>query len=158
MSILPDDLTEFCNSGSGGFHSLIGLEFTDVTLEELQAQLVVTQKHHQPHGIVHGGVYASIAETMCSVGATLHVISASKSAVGLENSTSFIRAHREGTIYCVATPLTLGRRSHVWETRISDERKRLLALGRVRLMILNSKEQVAGQALTNVKDTLTITT
>lgn len=149
MKKLPEDLTAFCNSGSGGFHTLMGLEFTKVTLERLEAQLVVSEKHHQPHGIVHGGVYATIAETMCSVGATLNVITENKSAVGLENSTSFMRAHRKGTIYCVATPLTLGRRSHVWETKISDGKKRLLALGRVRLMILGSEEQLAGQNLKN---------
>lgn len=147
MNQLPENLTDFCNSGSGGFNSLLGLEFTRVTLEQLEAKLVVSEKHHQPHGIVHGGVYATIAETMCSVGAALQVYHENKSAVGLENSTSFIRAFRTGTIYCVATPLTLGRRSHVWETKICNNEKKLLALGRVRLMILSTEEQVAGHDL-----------
>lgn len=147
MEKLPEDLTSYLNRNGGGFNQLMGLYFTNVTLQRLEAELEISEKHHQPYGIVHGGVYASIAETMCSVGAGINVMPLNKSAVGLENSTTFLRAVRRGTLYCTATPMSLGRRAHVWETRIHDDQKRLVASGRVRLMILDAREEVAGREL-----------
>ncbi|SMC85549.1 uncharacterized domain 1-containing protein [Desulfocicer vacuolatum DSM 3385] len=147
MGKLPDNITTLLNKEAGGFNTMLGLKFTHVTMERLQAELEISGKHHQVYGIVHGGVYAAIAESMCSVGAVINVMGENKNAVGLENSTTFLRAVRSGTLHCVATPLTRGRRAHVWETRIHDDRDRLVASGRVRLMILAPKDSLAGEEI-----------
>ena len=69
------------------------------------------------------------------------------SVVGLENSTSFLRAVREGRLTCTAVPLTRGRRSQVWEARVTDDTGRLVSSGRVRLLCLEPSAEVQGEAL-----------
>jgi len=140
----PENLLEILNNSLGGFNQLIGLYFVEASLSKLVAEVKVTEKLYQPYGLVHGGVYASIVESLCSAGAAMNVFADKKSAVGVENSTSFLRAVRSGVLVCTATPLVMGRRSHVWETNIHDDRGRLAATGRLRMMILEKDSSVAG--------------
>lgn len=132
------------NPADGWVHAM-GLRFTRATTEEVEAELEIDLKHRQAYGIVHGGVHCGIIETLASVGAALNAMQEGKSAVGLENHTSFIRAARSGKIRAVAKPITRGRRSHVWEGTVWDEKGRVLATGRVRLMILDPETQLAGE-------------
>lgn len=132
------------NERLGGYDSAIGLRFVSATLDEIVAEVPVGPKHHQPYGLVHGGVYAGIVETVCSVGAALNALQHKRSAVGLENSTSFVRAARDGTLHARALPLVRGRRTQVWEARIEDDEGNLLAHGKVRLLCLESGAAVAG--------------
>jgi uncharacterized protein (TIGR00369 family) len=132
---------------SGSFSGFLGLHFVRATASEVIAELVIADKHHQPYGMVHGGVYASIIETLSSVGAGISAFAYQKTVLGLENHTSFLRAVRSGTLHAKATPLTRGRRSQVWETAIHDDSGTLVASGRVRLLLLEADAQVAGTAL-----------
>ena len=99
-------------------------------------RVTISAKHFQPHGIVHGGVYCSLIETACSVGASLSAAERTKgaSAVGLENHTSFIRAVRSGTLTATARPITRGRTTQVWECDVRNEQGQVTATGRVRLL------------------------
>ncbi len=106
------------------------------------------QQHLQPHGIVHGGVYAGLVETVASVGAALNVMAHGLTAVGLENHTSFLRAVREGTLRATARPLTRGRRTQVWEATVTDSAGRVAATGRVRLLCLEAGADLAGEKVT----------
>lgn len=97
----------------------------------------VGPQHHQPMGIVHGGVYCAAIESVCSIGATIDASERfGRRAVGLENHTSFIRAVRSGKLRAVATPVTRGRNTQVWEAKVTNEAGELLATGRVRLYCL----------------------
>lgn len=149
MAELPpdDQLVELFNAHRGGFERAIGLVFTKITRDELVAEVPVTPALMQPYGIVHGGVYCSIVETLASAGAALHAMSDGKSSVGLENTTSFVRAVRGGKLVAVATPVHRGRASQVWEVRISDDRGKLAATGRVRTMSLDAGATVAGEVV-----------
>ena len=147
MEKLPDNIMEMLNELKGGFNRLIDLTFVKAAPDEYVAEIKIDERHHQPYGIVHGGVYASMIETLCSVGAALSVYDEGKSAVGLENSTSFIRAVRSGTLRCAVSPVLKGKRSHVWEARITDDRKKLVATGRVRLMILEPGSAADGETV-----------
>ena len=91
-------------------------------------------------GIVHGGVYASVVETCCSVGA-MAAAPPGKVVVGIENHTSFIRSAREGRLSARAAPLHAGRRAQLWECNISDVAGRLIATGRVRLMCVDAGQE-----------------
>lgn len=124
------------NTHLGGYNKAMGLSFVRARLDELEAQLEVSDQHRQPYGLVHGGVLAGMIETLCSVGGALNVLGEGKSTVGLENSTTFLKAVRSGTLRCTARPLVRGRRSHVWEAQVYDDRDRLVATGRVRLLVL----------------------
>jgi uncharacterized protein (TIGR00369 family) len=126
------------------------LDALDMRIVEASSQRVVVEwtvsaKHHQPMGIVHGGVYCGAIETACSIGASMSATERDPNmvAVGLENTTSFIRAVRGGTLRATALPITRGRTTQVWEAEVRDEKDRVLATGRVRLLCV-ARDLAAG--------------
>lgn len=125
----------------------LGIVVVSATRDEVSATVEVRPTHRQPHGIVHGGVYAGIIETLASVGAALDAMASGKNVVGLENHTSFVRAVREGTLHAAATPITRGRRTQLWEVVIRNDERAVVATGRVRLLVLDPDAQVAGTEL-----------
>ena len=135
------------NARLGGHNRELGLRFVSVSDDHVAADIPITEQHHQPYGLVHGGVYAALVETLCSVGAALYAQQRGQSVVGLENCTSFLRAAREGTLHGRAVPLIRGRRSQVWETTITDDQGKLLATGKVRLLCLDPGAEVAGEVV-----------
>ncbi len=147
MTQVPQDILDIVNARLSGFNETLGLRFTRARPKEFEAELTVDDRHRQPYGLVHGGVYASMVETVCSVGAAVGVFYEGKTAVGLDNSTSFLHAVREGVLRCNATPVYQGRRTQVWEARIFDRRDRLAATGRVRLLVLESGAVADGERI-----------
>ncbi len=117
------------------FDELIGLRLKEAGPDRVVAVLSVTPSHHQPYGIVHGGVYATAVETTASWGAAAWLGDAGR-AVGIGNSTQFLRAVRQGELRVEATPLSRGRTTQLWQVDITDERGRLVARGEVRLLNL----------------------
>jgi 1,4-dihydroxy-2-naphthoyl-CoA hydrolase len=117
-----------------GFDSEIGLTYLEVTPDGGRAQLTINDKVLQPWGIVHGGVYCSIVESLASVSA--HVWLAENgggTVVGVNNNTDFLRAIRSGTVTATSTPIHRGRRQQLWLITITDEQDRPVARGQVRL-------------------------
>ena len=147
MDAFPENVLEMLNETRGGFNNAMGLTFIKATPDEFVAEIEIADHHMQPYGLVHGGVYAGMIETMCSTGAALTVWEENKSTVGLENNTSFLKAVRKGRLRCTARPLVKGKRSHVWEASIHDDKNRLVAVGRVRLMVLESGAAVDGKVV-----------
>lgn len=124
-----------------------GLQFLTASADGVTAELRIEPQHRQAYGLVHGGVYAGIIESLASVGAALSVMPSGKSAVGLENHTSFVRACREGVLHAAATPVVRGSRTQVWEVTVRDEGQQVVATGRVRLLVLDADSTVAGGSL-----------
>ena len=120
-----------------GFDDAVGTTITEATGDRVVASLQVDPRHHQPSGIVHGGVYATLVETTASVGASLW-LGDGRFAMGIANTTDFLRPVREGTLHAVAEPLQRGRTMQLWQVAITDEQQRPVAAGRVRLF--NSPE------------------
>jgi 1,4-dihydroxy-2-naphthoyl-CoA hydrolase len=117
-----------------GFDSEIGLTYLDVTGDEGRARLDIHDKLLQPWGIVHGGVYCAIVESLASVcGHVWLSENGGGTVVGVNNNTDFLRAISGGTVYAVATPLHRGRRQQLWLITITDENDRVVARGQVRL-------------------------
>jgi 1,4-dihydroxy-2-naphthoyl-CoA hydrolase len=114
-----------------GFDALYGLELTEVQEGRIAARVTVRDELKQPAGLVHGGVYASIAESIASLGTQLGVASRGLSATGLSNQTSFLRPITEGTIHAVAVAKHRGRTTWVWEVEITDDQGRLCVLTRM---------------------------
>jgi 1,4-dihydroxy-2-naphthoyl-CoA hydrolase len=96
----------------------------------------VTPDLHQPFGLVHGGVYATLAETAASVGGSLWLGDRGK-VVGVSNHADFLRAVRQGELRAEATPLSRGRTTQLWQVEIADEQGRLIAHAKVRLQNLS---------------------
>jgi uncharacterized protein (TIGR00369 family) len=144
---LPADIVEQCNARRGGFNTVLGLQFVSITYDEVVAEIPVTTSLQQPYGIVHGGVYCSIVETLASTGAALNAAPRGYHCVGLENSTSFLHAVRDGVLRAVATPLARGKRSQVWTVAITDGSGRAVATGRVRMLGIEQGAAIAGETV-----------
>lgn len=128
-----------------GFNTALGLELVSTTLDEVVAQLVVGPQHHQPWGIVHGGVYCAIVETVCSVGGQVSLGASGGFVVGVDNHTSFFKATRNGTLRATARPLSKSKRTQLWEANVHNENGELVASGRVRLMVVEAGKMLAGE-------------
>jgi 1,4-dihydroxy-2-naphthoyl-CoA hydrolase len=119
----------------GGFDALYGLELLEVTAELVRAQVAVQDKVKQPFGLVHGGVLTSIAETLASVGTAVVVVPEGMAAMGLSNSTSFMRPITTGTIHARALRRHRGRTTWIWDVEITDDAGRLCALTRMTIAV-----------------------
>ncbi|CAN5802714.1 PaaI family thioesterase [soil metagenome] len=122
-------------------HSQINyVTHTDIDLTEATSEVVIghidlVPHHHQPYGIVHGGVYCTLVETLASTGAALWAMDQGMAGcVGVNNSTDFLRATRDGRIIGTATPIHRGRTQQIWQVvvaRATDDK--VVARGQVRL-------------------------
>jgi uncharacterized protein (TIGR00369 family) len=130
---------------NNGWVSAMGLRVTSATVEEVQCEWDVDERHHQGYGIVHGGVHCGVIETLASIGAHLVAMSRGQRTVGLENHTSFIRAVRGGRLRGVARPVTAGKTSQVWEGWIYDAEDKLVARGTVRLICIPEEKALGGK-------------
>ena len=122
--------------------SFTGIELTEATPDRAAGRLVVTENHHQPYGVVHGGVYCTLAETIASTGAAVWAMAQGLAgAVGLSNTTDFIRATTSGALEAVATPIHRGRTQQLWEVHITrDEDGKMVAHSQVRLQNISDLE------------------
>jgi len=146
LAIVVKDFARQLNEIPEGWVQAMGVTITYATKDEVRAELVVGREHLQGYGIVHGGVHCGIIETLSSMGAFLFAREHGQHVVGLENSTSFIRAVRAGArLHAVATPVTRGRQTQVWQAQVLDESDRLVASGRVRLLCLSPDQSLAGE-------------
>ena len=140
------DLAELINAHPEGWVKEMGLHLSKATAEEVRCEWEVGPQHLQGYGIVHGGVHCGVIETLASVGAAAWAMPQGLAVVGVENNTSFVRAVRSGTrLHAMATPLTRGRKSQLWEGRVLDDQDRLIAVGRVRLLCLPADDALAGE-------------
>ena len=119
-----------------GFLKLLGLRIEEASGDRVVLACPVTPDLHQPFGLVHGGVYATLAETAASVGGSLWFGDQGK-VVGVSNHTDFLRAVRRGELRAEATPLSRGRTTQLWQVEIADEQGRLIAHAKVRLQNLS---------------------
>lgn len=136
---MNEDVLSTLSKTPGWAHAM-GLKFVHVAADRVEVEWTVGPEHLQPFGIVHGGVFSGVVETVCSIGAVLGA-PAGKTIVGLENHTSFLRAVRSGTLRAVGTPVHQGRTTQLWQAEVRDPEGRVVASGRLRLMLID----VAGQ-------------
>jgi 1,4-dihydroxy-2-naphthoyl-CoA hydrolase len=126
---------EELNDALVGFDRLYGLEFVEFSDAEVRAKVAVREEIKQPVGLVHGGVYASLAESITSLATAAAVIAQGNMATGMSNSTSFLRPVTEGAVHAHATRLHRGRTTWVWDVRFSDDAGRLCAVTRMTIAV-----------------------
>ena len=127
-------------ANAGAFLQALGLVIEEVSATRVTAHLDLGADHHTPWGIVHGGVYTSAVESAASIGASTAVRDRGQVAVGLTNTTHFLRPLSAGRVNVEAVPLSQGRTQQLWRVDITDGSAKLIAHGEVRL------QNVAGQA------------
>jgi uncharacterized protein (TIGR00369 family) len=135
----PDAAAALKTFVSTGWVQFLGLEILEFGGDRVTVRWSVRPDHHQPYGIVHGGVYCTVIETIASLAAAAwfgergHV-------VGVSNQTDFLRAAREGVLTAVTTPVHRGRLQQLWQAEVRDETDRVVARGQVRLQNISSAE------------------
>jgi 1,4-dihydroxy-2-naphthoyl-CoA hydrolase len=125
---------------AGAFLQAAGLVFDEITATRVTGHLTLGPEHHTPWGVVHGGVYTTAIESAASVGASAAVRESGQVAVGLTNTTHFLRPVTQGRVNVTASALSQGRTQQLWRVDITDEADRLIAHGELRL------QNVAGRA------------
>jgi 1,4-dihydroxy-2-naphthoyl-CoA hydrolase len=126
---------EQINRAMHGFDRLFGLEFLSLSDTEVRAQVAVRDDVKQAAGLVHGGLYAAMAESMASFATHLAVRERGEVALGLSNSTSFLRPITEGIVHALGTRVHRGRTTWVWDVRFSDDADRTCALTRMTIAV-----------------------
>jgi 1,4-dihydroxy-2-naphthoyl-CoA hydrolase len=127
-----------------GFSRSLGIVLTEAGPQRTRGWAELGPQHHQESGIVHGGWYAAVAETMASIGASLAVVDRGETVVGVSNTTEFFRPQRSGRLEIDSSPVHQGRTQQVWEVRITRPADgRLVARGQVRLQHIAASGQGA---------------
>ncbi len=120
--------------GTSEFVDLLGCHFEELGPTRLTGWFEVDARHHQPFGLLHGGVLASVVETFASIGAWYAIRDSGRQTVGVANATDFLRSTTEGRLNVVATAAYQGRTQQLWEVVISRAADgKDVARGRVRL-------------------------
>jgi 1,4-dihydroxy-2-naphthoyl-CoA hydrolase len=113
----------------------LGFQLTELGAEVAHARLEIDERHLQPLGVVHGGVYAALAESLASQATAATVMADGDLALGLSNLTSFFRPVSGGAIRAEATRLHRGRTTWVWDVRFTEDAGKLCATSRVTVAV-----------------------
>ena len=132
-------LADLRNLATRGLADALGIEVLELTAGRVVATMPVDHRTRQPFGILHGGASVALAETVASLGATANVDRQEFVAVGLEINANHLRAMHDGVVTATATPIHLGRTTHVWDVRIVDEADRPVCVSRCTLAVRPKK-------------------
>ncbi len=117
----------------------LGIEFVEIGDEHLSARMPIDRRTIQPMGILHGGASCVLAETVGSAAANYCVDQKLKVCVGLDININHIRSVGIGNVLGIARPFHLGKTTQVWEIKIYDEQKQLVAVSRLTMAVLDKK-------------------
>tara|TARA_X000000950_G_scaffold225478_1_gene271901 strand:+ start:1280 stop:1663 length:384 start_codon:yes stop_codon:yes gene_type:complete len=119
----------YSNFEGKNLDNFLGHEMIEIKENYVKSKLKIEDHHKQPMGLVHGGIYATLSETICSYGANF----LDKGVfVGVNNNTDFLSSVEDGEIICIAEPIKIGRSYQLWESKIYHNEK-LCAISKVRL-------------------------
>ncbi|HUX84826.1 MAG TPA: hotdog fold thioesterase [Chitinophagaceae bacterium] len=139
VDVTLDALNEM---GKDTMVKLLGIEFTEIGEHHLRATMPVNDRTRQAYGILHGGASVALAETLGSVASSLIIDRETQICVGLEINANHLRAVRTGKVHGEARPLHIGKMTHVWDVRISDDAQKLVCVSRLTVAILPKKEDL----------------
>lgn len=134
--ITTDKLNEL---GKGSMLEFLEIEFTEAGDDFLVAKMPVNEKTKQPLGLLHGGASVVLAESLGSIAANILLNPSSQYAVGLEINANHIRSVKEGFVFGKATPIHIGKSTHVWDIKITNPKGQLVAISRITMAILDRK-------------------
>ncbi|MEQ9286546.1 MAG: hotdog fold thioesterase [Cyclobacteriaceae bacterium] len=131
-----EGMNEFSKNSMVGH---IGIEFTEIGDDYIKARMPVDHRTVQPLGLLHGGASVTLAETMGSIGAVMLTDMNTQSCVGLEINANHIRAAKKGFVVGVARPVHVGKKTQVWEIKISNEEDQLVCISRITIAVIDKK-------------------
>jgi 1,4-dihydroxy-2-naphthoyl-CoA hydrolase len=134
LDISLDTLHDLSKNTMGDF---LEIEFTEIGKDFLRAMMPVKNKTRQPYGLLHGGASTALAETLGSIASALVIDIKKQICVGMEINANHIRPVKSGFVHGVARPLHLGKTTHVWDIRISDDKEKLVCVSRLTVAIID---------------------
>jgi len=117
----------------------LGIVFTKIGEDSIEATMPVDHRTHQPMGLLHGGASVVLAETLGSVAATCCVDMSKQYCVGLDINANHIKSVREGFVTGITRPIHIGKRTQVWEIKISNEQNELVCISRITMAVIDRK-------------------
>lgn len=117
----------------------LGIQFTTIGDDYLEATMPVDRRTHQPLGLLHGGASVALAETLGSVAATCCIDLTKQYCVGLDINANHIKSVRSGTVRGITRPIHIGSKTHVWEIKIFGEQNELVCISRITMAVLDKK-------------------
>lgn len=117
----------------------LGIVFTKIGEDSIEATMPVDHRTHQPMGLLHGGASVVLAETLGSVAATCCIDMSKQYCVGLDINANHIKSVREGIVTGVTIPIHIGKRTQVWEIKITNEQNELVCISRITMAVIDRK-------------------
>lgn len=121
----------------GSVWDVLDITLVAATKEQVVATMPIGPNHRQQLGYLHGGISITLAESLASLGSAINIDSERQMAFGLEINASHLRFKREGLLTGTATPIRLGRTTHVWDVRVTDEEGKIICISRCTIAIVN---------------------
>lgn len=136
--LTPDDLNALSPNTMAGH---LGIEVTAIGDDYLEARMPVDHRTHQPLGLLHGGASVALAETLGSMAASCCIDTTTHFVVGLEINANHLRSVRDGYVVGKTTPVHIGKKTHVWEIRITDGNSgQLVCISRITIAVLEKRK------------------
>lgn len=132
------DLISLTANGDNCMPGYLGIEFIDFGDDWVKARMPVDERTKQPYGRLHGGASVVLAETIGSVGAAMTVDRSKFAVVGMEINANHIRPVKDGYVYAVARPESMGRTTQIWSIRIEDEAGKLVCISRITMAVIST--------------------
>jgi 1,4-dihydroxy-2-naphthoyl-CoA hydrolase len=117
----------------------LGIEFTRVGEDFIEAKMPVDSRTHQPLGLLHGGASVALAETLGSVAASCCIDITKQYCVGLEINANHIKSIKSGFVFGITKPIHMGKKTHVWEIKITNEQQELICISRITMAVIDKK-------------------
>lgn len=132
-----DNLNKFIGDDMA---SHLGIRFTSITENTLEATMPVNVKTKQPYGILHGGASVALAETVGSYASTLVVDQQKNMVVGMEINANHLKPVFSGSVRAVCSPVHLGKSSHVWDIRIFNDKNQICCISRLTVAVIERRD------------------
>lgn len=129
-------LNDLAELGKNTMGEYIGIEFLEIGENYLTARMPVDHRTNQPYGLLHGGASCVLAETLGSIASAMVIDQSTSICVGLEINANHVRSAKSGFVTGLATPLHLGKSTHVWDIKIHDEEKKLVCVSRLTVAVI----------------------
>lgn len=135
-NITPEELQK---GSQGTMVDQLGIEFLEVSQKFIKAKMPVDHRTIQPYGLLHGGASVALAETLGSIAAQMNIDGERYVAVGLEINANHVRGMREGFVFGSTNPIHIGKSTHIWEIKITDNQERLVCISRITVAIIEKR-------------------
>ncbi len=129
-------IAEFEQMGKNTMGDFLGMKFTEIGKDFLVMEMPVNERTRQPYGILHGGASVALAETVGSIASALVIDTSKFYCVGMEVNANHIRSAKDGFVTATCKPLHIGRTSHVWDIKITNEQGKLVCVSRLTVAVI----------------------